>query len=263
MTSFSSGDDGMISHDVYYYTNQIVNVAMIGVTGRPWILVDTGMPTCGAEILKVAEARFGERKPEYILLTHGHFDHVGGIVHLLQKWDVPVYAHPKEFPYLNGTLAYPEPDTSVEGGILAKISSIYPHQPIDISPYLKPLPEDHSLPGFEDWKWLPTPGHSPGHISLFRDSDRILISGDAVVTVRQDSFYKVLFQIEEVNGPPRYLTTDWAAARESVQTLAQLNPEILLSGHGGAMIGEKMRRELADLARNFNEKALPKHGRYI
>jgi len=263
MTSFSSGNDGMISHDVYYYTNQIVNVIMIGSRGKPWILVDTGMPTCGAEILKVAQERFGDRKPEYILLTHGHFDHVGGIVHLLQHWDVPVYAHPKEFPYLNGTIAYPEPDASVEGGMLAKIAFIYPNQPINIAPFLKELPMDHKLPGFPDWEWFATPGHSPGHISIFRSSDRVLISGDAVVTVRQDSFYKVLFQIEEVNGPPRYLTTDWNAARESVRTLAKLEPEVLLSGHGGVMKGKKMRKELADLAHRFDEKALPKHGKYI
>lgn len=263
MTSFSSGNDGMLTHDVYYYTNQIVNVAMIGTPGKPWILIDAGMPTCGAEILKVAEARFGNQKPECILLTHGHFDHVGGIVHLLNHWNVPVYAHPDEFPFLNGTLAYPEPDASVQGGMLAKIASIYPYEPINITPFLKPLPKDNSLPGFEDWEWIHTPGHSPGHVSLYRKTDKILISGDAVVTVRQDSFYKVLFQIEEVNGPPRYFTTDWEAAHQSVQKLAALEPQALLAGHGGVMIGSKMRSQLAELALNFEEKAVPKHGKYL
>lgn len=263
MTSFSSGDEGIISSDVFYYTNQIVNLAMIGRPSGPWILVDAGMPTSGDEILEVTKNRFGNRKPEYILLTHGHFDHVGGIVRLLEQWDVPVYAHPDEFPFLNGTLAYPEPDPSVEGGLLAKISSIYPNEPINISPFLRPLPPDHRLPGFEEWEWIHTPGHSPGHISIYRSSDRILISGDAVVTVRQDSFYKVLFQIAEVNGPPRYLTTDWEAAYESVRKLAGLSPEILLSGHGSVMMGEEMRKQLNDLVENFEKKALPTHGKYL
>jgi len=262
MTSSSSYDDGVISGDVYYYTNQIVNIAMVGKPGESWFLVDAGMPASGKEILKVAKERFGERKPDFILLTHGHFDHVGGLVELLEKWQVPVYAHLAEFPFLNGTQDYPEPDDTVEGGLLAKISSLYPHKATNIAPYLKGLPENQTLPGFEDWSWIHTPGHSPGHISIFRAIDRVLISGDAVVTVRQDSLYKVLFQIKEVNGPPRYLTTDWDAAHQSVKTLASLDPEFLLTGHGQVMEGEEMRSQLKDLAENFHEKAVPKHGRF-
>jgi glyoxylase-like metal-dependent hydrolase (beta-lactamase superfamily II) len=262
MTSSSSYDDGVISGDVYYYTNQIVNIAMVGKPGESWFLVDAGMPASGKEILKVAKERFGERKPDFILHTHGHFDHVGGLVELLEKWQVPVYAHLAEFPFLNGTQDYPEPDDTVEGGLLAKISSLYPHKATNIAPYLKVLPENQTLPGFEDWRWKHTPGHSPGHISIFRAIDRVLISGDAVVTVRQDSLYKVLFQIKEVNGPPRYLTTDWDAAHQSVKTLASLDPEFLLTGHGQVMEGEEMRLQLKDLAENFQEKAVPKHGRF-
>jgi glyoxylase-like metal-dependent hydrolase (beta-lactamase superfamily II) len=262
MTSSSSYDDGVISGDVYYYTNQIVNIAMVGKPGESWFLVDAGMPASGTEILKVAKERFGERKPDFILLTHGHFDHVGGLVELLEKWQVPVYAHLAEFPFLNGTQDYPEPDDTVEGGLLAKISSLYPHKATNIAPYLKVLPENQTLPGFEDWSWIHTPGHSPGHISIFRPIDRVLISGDAVVTVRQDSLYKVLFQIKEVNGTPRYLTTDWDAAHQSVKTLASLDPEFLLTGHGQVMEGEEMRSQLKDLAENFHEKAVLKHGRF-
>src|SRR5690606_37356328 len=199
MTSVSAGKGRQVTSDVFYYTNQIVNVIFIGTPGsNSWILVDAGMPGSGSKLHAVAEDRFGKgSKPELILLTHGHFDHVGGIVHLLEQWpDVPVYAHRAEFPYLTDQQAYPEPDPTVEGGMLAKISSIYPHEPINITPVLQPLPDDGSVPGLTDWKWIHTPGHTAGHASFFRESDRLLIAGDAFVTVKQDSFYQVLIQKE-------------------------------------------------------------------
>lgn len=264
MTSAASGNGVEVRPDLYYYTNQIVNVVMIGSPGEQWVLVDAGMPKCGAEIKDVAEDRFGKgSRPQCIILTHGHFDHVGGLVHLLEEWQVPVYVHPKEFPYLTGLQAYPEPDATVEGGLLAKLASIYPHEPVDVSAYLQSMPADHTVPHLPGWEWIGTPGHSAGHISLYRETDRALISGDAIVTVRQDSLYKVLFQIAELNGPPRYLTTDWTAAEQSVNKLYALKPDILISGHGKAMTGADLRAELGYLNDNFQEVAVPKHGKYI
>ena len=267
MTSVSAGKGREVRPDVYYYTNQIVNVIFIGEPklGR-WVLIDAGMPKSGTNIIKAAEERFGEgTKPTAILLTHGHFDHVGSIVRLLEEWPgVPVYAHPLEFPYLTGAESYPDPDPGVAGGgMLAKISSIYPHEPVYIEPVLLPLPADGSIPNLPGWQWIHTPGHSPGHVSFFRESDRTLIAGDAFVTVRQDSFYKVLVQKEEVNGPPLYLTTDWPLARQSVRSLDGLQPERAITGHGTHMEGQALRDGLYKLAVEFDEVALPKHGRYV
>ncbi|RYD38417.1 MAG: MBL fold metallo-hydrolase, partial [Verrucomicrobiaceae bacterium] len=193
----------------------------------------------------------------------GHFDHVGGIVHLLEQWAVPVHAHPLEFPFLTGKQSYPEPDTSVEGGLLAKLSALYPIEPVDISPALKPLPEGGMVPGLPEWRWLHVPGHSPGQIALFRASDGTLVAGDAVITVRQDSLYRVLFQKREVCGPPVYLTTDWTAAEASVRTLRELQPQVLVPGHGHAMRGEELSRGLQRLVDSFSEVAVPSHGRFV
>jgi glyoxylase-like metal-dependent hydrolase (beta-lactamase superfamily II) len=265
MSSIKSGSGTAVRDDIYYYTNQIVNVIMIGASdSESWVLVDAGMPMCGPEIVTVAENRYGKgTKPQAIILTHGHFDHVGGIVHLIEKWQVPVYAHPLEAPFLTGSRSYPEPDPTVEGGMLAKMSSIYPIEPIDIAPVLMPLPLDGSVPHLDGWKWIHTPGHSPGQIALFRESDRTLLAADAFVTVRQDSFYKVLIQKKEVNGPPRYLTTDWQEAWESVRILAALKPALVIAGHGQAMEGEELMQGLEDLARDFRKKAIPGHGKYV
>lgn len=264
MTSFAAGGTHEVLPDVFYYTQQIVNVIFVGdPLSGDWVLVDAGMPKGGDKILEVAMERFGNVPPRAIILTHGHFDHVGGIVTLLEEWNVPVYAHPLEFPFLTGKQAYPEPDATVEGGMLAKISSYYPNEPVDISPVLRPLPADQSVPFMPGWKWVHTPGHSPGHVSFFRNSDKTLIAGDAFVTVRTDSFYKTLIQKTEVNGPPRYLTTDWNAAYNSVRTLQSLFPQVAITGHGLAMEGGLLSEGLAVLTADFEEKAVPDHGKYV
>lgn len=264
MTSIDSGKLRTITSDVAYYTNQIVNLIMIGNPEGQWVLIDAGMPKSGKEILEITEKRFGkDNPPKAIILTHGHFDHVGSIVYLLDQWKSPVYAHPLEFPFLSGQQAYPEPDTSVEGGLLAKISSFYPVEPVDIKEYLQPLPSTGDIPGLSDWKWIHVPGHTPGQIALFRESDRLLISADAFVTVKQDSMYRVLVQKKEVCGPPVYLTTDWDAAFESVKKLAALNPETVISGHGTAMQGNELREGLERLISNWNEEAVPDHGKWV
>lgn len=265
MTSVASGKGHEIAPDVYYYTNQIVNVVFIGAPDQKgWVLVDAGMPHSAEELIKVAEERFGVNKPAAIVLTHGHFDHVGSIVGLLEKWHVPVYAHLLEFPYLTGKLPYPDPDVTVEGGMLAKLSFMYPHKPVDITEALHEIPlMDHGVPHLPGWQWLHTPGHSPGHISLFRESDRMLIAGDAFITVKADSFYKVLMNKTEVNGPPVYLTTDWKAARTSVEKLALLHPSTAITGHGSAVSGDELKKGLARLVTDFDEMAIPDHGKYV
>lgn len=263
MTSVTGGKETEVRNDILFVTDQIVNSSLIG-TKESWVLIDTGMPKSGNTVLKAVEERFGkEAKPNAILLTHGHFDHVGGIVELVKKWDVPVYAHPLEFPYLTGQKAYPEPDPSVEGGLLAKISSFYPNEPTDISEMLRELPKDLSVPGLSEWSWIHTPGHSPGHVSYFRTADRALIAGDAFITVKQDSFYRVLIQKKEFHGPPRYLTTDWEAARESVKKLKDLKPGLAVCGHGPAVEGNELTKGLEHLAKHFDEIAIPNHGKYV
>lgn len=264
MTSINSGSGKEVGIGIYCYTNQIVNVVMIGFPEfGDWIMVDTGMPKCGKEIIAVANKRFGGRPPKAILLTHGHFDHVGGIVDMIKEWNVPVYAHPLEFPFLSGKLPYPNPDTSVEGGLLAKISSIYPHEPIDITEHLVPLPFTGSVPFLPRWHWVHVPGHSPGQVAFFREENGLLISADAFITVRQDSFYKVLLQTKELNGPPRYLTTNWNAAEESVKKLHDLHPKIVIPMHGEIMYGEELAAGLKNLAENFKEIAVPHYGKFI
>lgn len=243
---------------------RILFVNVFAVSGEAgWTLIDAGLNGSAGRITRWARDHFGDAPPNAIVLTHAHFDHVGAIDGLLEQWDVPVYAHTEELPYLSGERSYPDPDPSVGGGMMARMSSLYPRGPINLPGRIRPLPEDGSIPVMPRWRWIHTPGHTAGHVSLFRDLDRALIVGDAFCTTKQESFFAVATQRPELHGPPMYYTTDWAAARASVERLAALEPLFIAASHGQPMAGDDTTAALRQLAMHFEEVAVPAKGKYV
>lgn len=260
-------DTREILSEVAYKRLAIVNVVYFGKANAgdgAWVLIDAGVAGTAGIIRRAAEERFGENaRPAAIILTHGHFDHAGALATLAEEWDVPIFAHELELPYLNGSASYPPPDPTVGGGMMALLSPMYPRGPYDVSKWLQPLPADGTVPHMPGWKWIHVPGHTPGQVALWREGDRVLISADAFITTRQESAYAVAVQKPELHGPPAYYTQDWDAARASVERLAALEPEIVISGHGPAMQGPEMRDALNQLARDFDALAVPEDGKYV
>lgn len=257
-----------VPRDVACLQLSIVNVAFVGepdAGDRSWVLIDAGLAFSKRSIRRAAADRFGPNsRPAALVLTHGHFDHVGALPDLADEWNVPVYAHELEMPYLTGQSSYPPPDPAVGGGAMSFLSRFYPRGPIDLGDRVHPLPADGSVPGMPGWRWIQTPGHSPGHVSFFRDADRVLVAGDAFVTTKQESALGALAQAApRVRRPPAYYTPDWEAARRSVERLAQLEPDAAITGHGFPMFGDRLRQELQQLARDWNRIAVPTHGRYV
>lgn len=240
-----------------------VNVFAVTHRDGSWTLIDAAIPFSAALIRRWAEKNFAV-KPNAIVLTHGHFDHVSGAKELAEGWNVPVYAHPLEFPYLTGEREYPEPNVGAGGGLMTLLSPLYPKGPIDIGDRLVSLPMAASgptglreLPG---WEVVHTPGHTPGHVSFFRPRDRMLLVGDAFCTTKPESFFEVAgVQQPELHGPPSYFTLDWNAARRSVESLATLDPAVLAPGHGKPLAGPDVAAALRRLARDFDAVAVPEN----
>ena len=176
---------------------------------------------------------------------------------------MPVYAHASELSYFTGRFSYPAPDPTVGGGLMAYLSFAYPRHSHDFGSRITALPAAGHVPGLPGWRWGHTSGHTFGHVSFFRERDKVLVAGDAFTTVFVESGLDTLTQKQEVHGPPAYFSPDWDAARAPVELLARMGPEVAATGHGIPMHGENLRSQLTVVARRFDAVARPKTGRYV
>ena len=248
-----------IAPDVGWLPVSFTNVYFIGRPGGRWIVVDSGLPGGAGEIVAAAEARFGSgSRPEAIVLTHGHLDHAGSALALAETWAAPIYAHHLELPFLSGKSLYPPADPTV-GGATAFLSRFLPRRFRDFGDRLHEL-HQHKIPGATGWQWLVTPGHAPGHICLFRNSDRILLTGDALITVDMDSWSGLLAAKPKLFGPPAPFTIDWDQARTSLHELAKLRPNIVCPGHGTPISDPDLPERLEEFVQRFRA---PRRGRYV
>jgi glyoxylase-like metal-dependent hydrolase (beta-lactamase superfamily II) len=237
----------------------MANIYLVGSPGGAWVLVDTGTPGNAARIRHAAEERFGrDARPSAILLTHGHTDHAGSARELAEAWDVPVYAHRLERPYLTGKSAYP-PKEPMAGGAFAFLCRFVPATPVNIGDRLRDLPDGGEVPGLIGWRWHFTPGHAPGHVAFFQRYESTLLAGDACVTMDLDSPMGILTGEPRISRPPSPYTYDWDQAQASVELLADLRPTVIGTGHGEPMFGAAVTAGLEELVRNFSR---PRQGRY-
>ena len=179
------------------------------------VLIDAG----GRRSARKIRRQLGDRKPSALALTHVHADHQGAAHDLCIALGLPYWvperdARSAEDPVVMKAECYPDTPPArffirLWGG---------PGHPVD-----RPLYAGDEVAGF---RVVAAPGHSPGHVAFWRESDRALILGDVLANIDQ------LTGIPGLNEPKPYLTPDPAENRRSIKTLAQLEPELVLFGHG-------------------------------
>jgi glyoxylase-like metal-dependent hydrolase (beta-lactamase superfamily II) len=236
-------------------------------SGASWVLIDAASANCSRLIQKTAESLFGaDTRPVSILLTHYHPDHAGSALELAHMWGCPVYMHPDELPLaVNRDLStvdrYANP---LDRRLILPLLRLMPRRRVEsmlsrdsLKGVAHAFAPGSAIPGLPDWECIHTPGHTPGHVVLFRTADRVLITGDAVVTADLNSLpgavlWGLRVNKQKVCGPPWYSTWNREAAKESVGVLAGLEPRILASGHGIPMTDEETARELRALADSFS-----------
>ncbi|MDT3427565.1 glyoxylase-like metal-dependent hydrolase (beta-lactamase superfamily II) [Paenibacillus forsythiae] len=134
---------------------------LTGADPAKGIIIDPGMNP--APLVRAIQ----DMEIEAILLTHAHFDHIGGVDEIRKLKNCPVYLHAQESdwltnPKLNGSLLWP---------------SVSP--PITTDPAEFDLDEGQKLELIgQTFRVFHTPGHSPGSVSLLCEND--LFSGDVL-----------------------------------------------------------------------------------
>ncbi|MFI5287848.1 MAG: MBL fold metallo-hydrolase [Candidatus Dormibacteria bacterium] len=148
---------------------------------------------------------------------------------MARSWHVSVHVHPRGMPLPTGKLAYTDPIDRVMGSFVRLLPSGEFDECLRIATAFDPA---LGVPGLPGWTCIPTPGHTPGHVSYFRAGDRVLITGDALLTASAKSLWGLIPSPQVISPPPRISTWDWAEAMESIRTLAGLEPLVLAPGHG-------------------------------
>ena len=232
-------------------------------SGSSWVLVDAGWAKDGPWIKRAAESVFGaDRPPVSILLTHVHPDHAGAALELARTWECPVYMHADELPIANGDFAAMAKCAGpLDRWVVLPLMRAVGRRRRDailarssLRDVAHPFEPGAGVPGLPGWECIPTPGHTPGHVSFFRASDRVLITGDAVVTLKVNSLAGLLLQQQGLSGPPRYTSWSWRTAKESVAKLAELEPGVLAGGHGMPLTGAGAASALRAFADQFTAR---------
>jgi glyoxylase-like metal-dependent hydrolase (beta-lactamase superfamily II) len=233
---------------VYRFSTRGANVYFVR-SGSSSTLIDTGWRNSGPAIYGAASSLFGPgTPPASILLTHAHPDHAGAAAELAHRWDVPVHVHAADLPLLSSDLDAMARGLDPIGRFFLALMLLLPQrtrermQSPDLQRVARALPgADAAVPGLADWQCVPTPGHSPGHVVFFRESDRVLIAGDAVFTV---PLWGLVPGLQRLSRPPRLASWNWRMTMESMGVLASLEPAVLACGHGAPMAGAGLAGEL-------------------
>lgn len=210
------------------------------------ILVDVGMP---GQLLAIQAAMAKAGVPfdrlRAVILTHQDIDHIGGIEGVLSAASTPitVYAHAEDKPYIQGDKEPIKMNRARVEQMLAnlpeesrsQVAAMFANPPK--AAVTETVADGDVLPFFGGVTIIFTPGHTPGHISLYHNATKTLIAGDA--TVSQDG--KIL-------GPNEQATPDMPLALESQKKFTNFDIDKVICYHGG-LCSNDVNAQFAELAK--------------
>ncbi|KAA0793817.1 MBL fold metallo-hydrolase [Bacillus wiedmannii] len=174
------------------------------------VLIDTGFPGQFEDIqIEMEKVGVSFDKLKVVILTHQDIDHIGSLPDLLENGvsDIKVYAHELDKPYIEGEFPLLK-DGQVKNPPKGKVSDT--------------VINGQEIPYCGGILILHTPGHTPGHISLYLKQSKTLIAGD--------SMYSVNGKLEGIHAPT---TLNVKEAQQSLKRYSNLDIESVVCYHGG------------------------------
>ncbi|MDS0300505.1 MBL fold metallo-hydrolase [Halogeometricum sp. S1BR25-6] len=179
-------------------------------TDRGLVLVDAGFAHTTDQLeAGLAEAGFDLSDVRLVFLTHQDGDHVGGLARVVSETDAVVVASEHAARVVDGS----EPPRGSDPD-----DDRYEPVAVDVALAGEATLDTRAGPA----RVVPTPGHTPGHVSLYFPEESFLLAGDAVTAADG-----------ELNGPDPTFTEEMDEALASVRTLSQLDISRTLCYHGG------------------------------
>ncbi len=216
----------LVADRVYRLDLGIVNAYL--VDDGETTLIDAGTPTATADIrAALADAGYGERDLDRVLLTHFDVDHVGTLADL--AFDGPIHAAEPDASHLDGSRT---PPLSNRKGAFQRVASLFLTRP---SGPVRRIEDGESIGGFDAHH---APGHTPGHTVYVHEALGAAFLGD-LVAERGGS----------LTTPPWPLTRDPSENAASIRALADAGPPFAVAamGHGEPLAtgGSDALRDLA------------------
>jgi glyoxylase-like metal-dependent hydrolase (beta-lactamase superfamily II) len=196
-----------------------------------YVLVDTGMPGYHKEILDlIRQSGIQINQPHSIILTHQDIDHIGSLPHFMAEstQQLDVYAHRDDKSYIDGEKTFLKLHADTKNVILQSLPEKQRLEYETAFSNSSPANVSHSV---TDGERLPfggglivihTPGHTPGHISLYHEPSKTLIAGDAMIVSNG-----------ELLGPNPDNTPDMETALKSLHKFKNFSIETVICYHGG------------------------------
>jgi glyoxylase-like metal-dependent hydrolase (beta-lactamase superfamily II) len=194
-------------------------------------LIDSGPPQTAGEMVEAVSSATGGRGPDVVLLTHGHFNHAGGLSALRLAWNPPIAAHVDEVPFITGQRDYPRIRSNNPAFWLGSL--LMEATPWSI-PNVQRINHGQSILGLAV---IHLPGHTPGHLGFIHHKDQACICGDAILNFGR-----------RLSAPFILTTPNPKLARQSIFRLTERNFQHLLPSHGPPIM-EVGRRHLFQYAR--------------
>lgn len=191
-------------------------------------LVDTGMPGKSGEVIDFIQKYLDKNKNElkYIVITHNHIDHIGSLDKIKEKTGARVAIHTDDAEELasgknqGGNPVY---------GVLVKVMKFI-YRMKQVKPDVL-LEDGDTIAGYHV---IHTPGHTPGSICLYNPENKVLFAGD-----------NIRLSKGKLESPGSRLLPEPDKYRESMKKIADLDMEVILTGHGQP-VTEKAKQKLLE-----------------